>query len=69
VPHETQFGEVDGRSFDYREIGKAIVLGLGAIDRGLQHANVAIRLSCVQADELAGYGQVGRARSQLSLMQ
>jgi len=35
VPHETQFGEVDGRRFDYWGIGKAIVLGLGAVDRGL----------------------------------
>jgi hypothetical protein len=39
VPHETQFGEVDGRGLDYRGIGKAIgkniVLGLGAIDRGV----------------------------------
>jgi hypothetical protein len=35
VPHETQFGEVDGRRFDHRGIGKAIVLGLGAVDRRL----------------------------------
>jgi hypothetical protein len=35
VPHETQLGEVDDRDFDYRGIGKAIVLGLGAIDGGV----------------------------------
>jgi hypothetical protein len=39
VPHETQFGEVDGRGFDYRgigkDVGKDIVFGLGAVDRGL----------------------------------
>jgi hypothetical protein len=39
VPYEAHFGEVDGRGFDYRGIGKDIskdiVLGLGAIDRGL----------------------------------
>jgi hypothetical protein len=35
VPHETQFGEVDGRRFDHRGIGKDIVLELGAVDRRL----------------------------------
>lgn len=66
MPHETQFGEVDGRSFDYRGIGKGIVFELGVIDRGLWHADIAVRFPCIQADELAGYGQVGRARSQLA---
>jgi hypothetical protein len=57
VPHETQFGEVDERGFDYRgigkDIGKDIVFGLGAIDRGLQHADAfAIRLSCLPSHQL-----------------
>jgi len=35
VPHETQFGEVDSRRFDYWGIGKVVVLGLGAVGRRL----------------------------------